>query len=168
MTEYKNCPCCSGKQFADCCQKIVAGTKIASTPLELMRSRYTAHVCKNMAHIVRTMSGESLKLFDKEKTEEEWFEQCQWTKLEVIDVSEVDSNSKQGIVEFKAYCNFNSKEEILHERSKFLKINNQWYYISGQKKNALIQITDKVGRNDSCPCGSGKKYKKCCAVSTSD
>jgi len=23
---------------------------------------------------------------------------------------------------------------------------------------------DKVGRNDSCPCGSGKKYKKCCGV----
>ncbi|MFA7705765.1 MAG: SEC-C metal-binding domain-containing protein [Candidatus Omnitrophota bacterium] len=21
----------------------------------------------------------------------------------------------------------------------------------------------KVGRNDPCPCGSGKKYKKCCA-----
>ncbi len=21
---------------------------------------------------------------------------------------------------------------------------------------------DKVGRNDACPCGSGKKYKKCC------
>jgi len=20
----------------------------------------------------------------------------------------------------------------------------------------------KIGRNDSCPCGSGKKYKKCC------
>ena len=22
--------------------------------------------------------------------------------------------------------------------------------------------TTKIGRNDSCPCGSGKKYKKCC------
>jgi uncharacterized protein YecA (UPF0149 family) len=22
----------------------------------------------------------------------------------------------------------------------------------------------KVGRNDPCPCGSGKKYKKCCGV----
>jgi preprotein translocase subunit SecA len=22
----------------------------------------------------------------------------------------------------------------------------------------------KVGRNDLCPCGSGKKYKKCCGV----
>ena len=30
-----------------------------------------------------------------------------------------------------------------------------------------VQITfhrtvPKVGRNDDCPCGSGKKYKKCC------
>ncbi|MEI2664741.1 SEC-C metal-binding domain-containing protein [Rossellomorea sp. LJF3] len=25
-----------------------------------------------------------------------------------------------------------------------------------------VQIGDKVGRNDPCPCGSGKKYKKCC------
>ena len=24
------------------------------------------------------------------------------------------------------------------------------------------RIQPKVGRNDSCPCGSGKKYKKCC------
>nr|WP_243864209.1 SEC-C metal-binding domain-containing protein [Alkalibacillus almallahensis] len=23
-------------------------------------------------------------------------------------------------------------------------------------------MSDKVGRNDPCPCGSGKKYKKCC------
>lgn len=166
MTEYKDCPCCSGKQFADCCQGIINGTRNASTPLELMRSRYTAHVCKNMAHIVRTMSGKSLKLFDKEKTEEEWFEQCQWTKLEVLEVSEVTSGSKQGIVEFKAYCSFKGKEEILHERSKFLKINNKWYYVSAQKKSALIQTADKIGRNDVCRCGSGKKYKKCCAVNS--
>jgi hypothetical protein len=25
----------------------------------------------------------------------------------------------------------------------------------------------KAGRNDSCPCGSGKKYKKCCALTSS-
>ena len=24
----------------------------------------------------------------------------------------------------------------------------------------------KIGRNDACPCGSGKKYKLCCAAST--
>jgi preprotein translocase subunit SecA len=30
-----------------------------------------------------------------------------------------------------------------------------------QKTNAPIRVEKKVGRNDSCPCGSGKKYKNC-------
>jgi len=28
------------------------------------------------------------------------------------------------------------------------------------------RTTSKVGRNDPCPCGSGKKYKKCCGGAT--
>ena len=31
-----------------------------------------------------------------------------------------------------------------------------------QKKSGTIVKEQKVGRNDPCPCGSGKKYKKCC------
>ena len=31
-----------------------------------------------------------------------------------------------------------------------------------EKKSSPIINKDKVGRNDPCPCGSGKKYKKCC------
>jgi len=27
---------------------------------------------------------------------------------------------------------------------------------------SFLGTSKKVGRNDSCPCGSGKKYKKCC------
>ena len=30
------------------------------------------------------------------------------------------------------------------------------------KKSKTIVKEEKIGRNDSCPCGSGKKYKKCC------
>lgn len=26
----------------------------------------------------------------------------------------------------------------------------------------VVRDTPKIGRNDQCPCGSGKKYKKCC------
>jgi hypothetical protein len=34
-----------------------------------------------------------------------------------------------------------------------------------EQKNSSTVIKDKkVGRNDPCPCGSGKKYKKCCGV----
>ena len=34
---------------------------------------------------------------------------------------------------------------------------------SGQVQQ-VVRAADKVGRNDPCPCGSGKKYKKCCGV----
>jgi SWIM/SEC-C metal-binding protein len=51
-----------------------------------------------------------------------------------------------------------------------------WHYIIGIEPDNPEDISDlekavnppkpvlseKVGRNDSCPCGSGKKYKKCC------
>lgn len=30
------------------------------------------------------------------------------------------------------------------------------------KESKIVRNTEKVGRNDLCPCGSGKKYKKCC------
>ena len=31
-----------------------------------------------------------------------------------------------------------------------------------QKESTTIRKGKKIGRNDPCPCGSGKKYKKCC------
>ncbi len=34
----------------------------------------------------------------------------------------------------------------------------------GVKRPALKRAAEKVGRNDPCPCGSGKKYKKCCGA----
>jgi preprotein translocase subunit SecA len=32
----------------------------------------------------------------------------------------------------------------------------------GHEKPAAYNAQPRVGRNDPCPCGSGKKYKKCC------
>jgi preprotein translocase subunit SecA len=34
-----------------------------------------------------------------------------------------------------------------------------------QKVETIVRDIPKVGRNDPCPCGSGKKYKKCCGKS---
>jgi SWIM/SEC-C metal-binding protein len=53
-----------------------------------------------------------------------------------------------------------------------------WHYIIGFEPDKPEDISDlekmlnptktavshKVGRNDPCPCGSGKKYKKCCGA----
>ncbi len=38
-------------------------------------------------------------------------------------------------------------------------------YISQKKSHTVIRNEAKIGRNDPCPCGSGKKYKKCCGAS---
>ncbi|MBQ8475114.1 MAG: preprotein translocase subunit SecA [Clostridia bacterium] len=35
-----------------------------------------------------------------------------------------------------------------------------------KKKPVVKKASEKVGRNDPCPCGSGKKYKKCCGAGT--
>jgi len=34
--------------------------------------------------------------------------------------------------------------------------------IEGRATTETLRAEPKVGRNDPCPCGSGKKYKKCC------
>jgi len=34
-----------------------------------------------------------------------------------------------------------------------------------QPVQQVVRGTAKIGRNDPCPCGSGKKYKKCCGAS---
>ena len=33
---------------------------------------------------------------------------------------------------------------------------------SAMKTTTVVRTTPKIGRNDPCPCGSGKKYKNCC------
>jgi preprotein translocase subunit SecA len=37
-------------------------------------------------------------------------------------------------------------------------------YSGAELKARPVQVAPKVGRNDPCPCGSGKKYKKCCGI----
>ena len=39
------------------------------------------------------------------------------------------------------------------------------YYTEQKKSHTIIRNEAKVGRNEPCPCGSGKKYKKCCGAS---
>ncbi|MDA8155725.1 MAG: preprotein translocase subunit SecA [Actinomycetota bacterium] len=43
--------------------------------------------------------------------------------------------------------------------------NRNIIYNRGDGTDQTVRKDKKVGRNDPCPCGSGKKYKKCCGVS---
>ena len=46
----------------------------------------------------------------------------------------------------------------------FTKEEQKQFYTEQKKSHTIVRNEDKIGRNDPCPCGSGKKYKKCCSL----
>ncbi|MBQ9980827.1 MAG: preprotein translocase subunit SecA [Oscillospiraceae bacterium] len=53
-------------------------------------------------------------------------------------------------------------EEV--KRQEVAKVTGASGATDGSVKRQPVKNTNKVGRNDPCPCGSGKKYKKCCGM----
>jgi len=58
------------------------------------------------------------------------------------------------------------KELQMHTQKSFIPQPNETQEEPNQKesKSTPILNENKIGRNDACPCGSGKKYKKCCGA----
>jgi uncharacterized protein YecA (UPF0149 family) len=50
------------------------------------------------------------------------------------------------------------------EVEKWMQKNQDLFIQPSQKIETYRREKPKVGRNDPCPCGSGKKYKKCCGA----
>jgi SEC-C motif-containing protein len=63
-------------------------------------------------------------------------------------------------VELKAYYQIDNQYYVMHELSDFELVDNQWFYTSGTMLDGTGEV--KPQRNTPCPCGSGKKFKKCC------
>ena len=155
------CPCCSGKKYTECCKEVIKNEN-APTAIRLMRSRYTAYSQANWEYLYKTTHVRTRGEFEKNDMNE-WLKDNEWTKLEIVSQEHGNINDNQGIVEFKAYYKTKSgKTEILHERSNFVKENGKWFYVDGILNPPKVNLMQKVSRNDPCPCGSGKKHKKCC------
>jgi SEC-C motif-containing protein len=152
-----NCYCFSGKNYRDCCQPYIEETKQADNAEQLMRSRYTAYKLNKGAYILATYASEAQQQHSLEDIQQ-WAEQCQWLKLEVI--SQDLNDAQQQFVEFKAYYIYQQQLMLLHELSRFCRENNQWRYLDGEIK--ADKLLEKLSRNQACPCGSKLKYKRCC------
>ncbi|MBD3247870.1 preprotein translocase subunit SecA [Candidatus Falkowbacteria bacterium] len=83
----------------------------------------------------------------------------------LIDNQVVYSIYKLGMIEEEAAMGFQSPN-LLERASNFSGAAKTMGEKAGATENIKIKAKDadgnKVGRNDPCPCGSGKKYKKCC------
>ena len=157
------CPCGSGKLAAECCEPILSGTRPAATAEELMRARYAAYASGNIDFLFASSGPDVQAEFDADSSRR-WAEGSTWQGMEVLATEKGGEGDDEGIVEFIARYNVNGTDFEHHERSLFQRIKGEWKFIDGVlvKPQPITREAPKVGRNDPCPCGSGKKYKKCC------
>lgn len=158
-----HCPCSSQKDYTECCEPILKGEP-AKTAEQLMRARYTAYTQVDMDFIKSTHDPTTIKKTNMEENRL-WAEQTSWTGLDIVSTEQGLEDDNWGKVEFKAHYKTKSESGSHHEVSEFNKKKGQWYFTEGKQPESfqIVNTGPKVGRNDPCPCGSGKKYKKCCA-----
>lgn len=140
------CICGNDIGFEACCKKFIDGKEEAKTAIELMRSRYSAYVLKNGQYLYDTCSKNLQDIDDIEAINRSTIE---WIGLKIESFSDFE-------VIFRAFYKDNGKIEAMKEHSYFIREKGCWKYDRGEMLDA------KIERNESCPCQSGKKYKKCC------
>ncbi len=157
------CPCESGKSFKKCCEPFITGVKHAETAEQLMRARYTAYTQVEMDFIEKTHDPKTRDETDMEANRK-WAESTKWTGLEILETKQGGVDDEVGTVAFKAMFVTDEGLQEHQELSLFRKQDGNWYFVdaSDPTKQPVVRSEPKVGRNDPCPCGSGKKYKKCC------
>lgn len=144
------CPCKSGETLPKCCAPYHEG-KAALTAEILMRSRYSAFVLGLSEYIWQTWHPDTrpdLELLGGVN--------LKWINLEILSKEAGLEQDQQGKVRFAASYVSSNKGKTLDENSVFVKEDNVWLYVDGD-----CTVVD-ISRNDSCPCGSELKFKRCC------
>ncbi len=154
------CLCGSTLPYQTCCKLYHSGEKFPATAEQLMRSRFSAYARHDSDYLRLTWDAHKRpKHIDFSK------ETVQWLRLEIIATKKGGAKDERGIVEFKAFYSLAGQEAVMQEISRFKKIANRWFYVDGVVKsvaNTANQATSQ-NRNALCDCGSGKKFKRCCA-----
>jgi len=149
------CPCGTGKKYRACCAPFLSGHREARTAEQLMRSRFTANVLGNGEYLVRTWHPDT-------RPPGAITDFAGWYRLEILATAKGQAGDALGEVEFRAWYRQDGAVGLLHERSRFVRVEGKWRYLDGRIMPAPQPQPGRVGRNSPCPCGSGKKYKRCC------
>lgn len=157
------CPCGSGVESISCCLPIIEGKSLALTPEALMRARYTAHVTKQYDFLSESSHPEFRDDTDPEQIAE-WSSLMAWQSLEIMATKDGGEGDETGEVSFCAHYTVSDQPQELREDAFFRKEGDRWFYVEGTVfgKEPVRREGPKMGRNDACSCGSGKKFKKCC------
>ena len=130
-----------------------------------MRARYSAYALGSIDYLYKTSGTKIRKEFDAEGSKR-WSSSAEWTGLDVVSKEGGGPDDEKGVVEFVAHYTVKGTAFEHHEVANFAKVDGEWRFIDGKiiGPPPVRREEPKVGRNDPCPCGSGKKYKKCCGA----
>lgn len=161
----EECPCGTGRDYEECCGRYLGGEAWPETAEALMRARYTAYARANVDFIEKSTHPKARGEFDRAGTLQ-WAAGSDWTGLEILEVEGGGTDAEQGSVDFVAH--YRRKGETIHhqEVAEFARDHGRWHFVDGRPPavEQFIRDAPKVGRNEPCPCGSGKKYKRCCGA----
>ncbi len=118
-----------------------------------MRSRYSAYALAESAYLLETWHP------DFRPRQLDLDARIHWISLEII-CSE--QQEQRALVEFEASLLLHGEVSAMRERSNFVFHQGRWLYTDGEPLAARFAPW-KPGRNQNCPCGSGRKFKRCCA-----
>jgi len=157
------CPCGSGRLLIECCEPYIEGSAQAPTAEALMRARYTAHTRADMDFLVASHAEETRGEIDVELTRR-WAARCEWLGLEITATEGGQAGDTEGVVEFIAHYRDREERRQHRERALFDFLDGRWVYRDAEAPEieTARRQQPKIGRNEPCPCGSGRKYKKCC------
>lgn len=156
------CPCTSGKTFAQCCSPYLERAEKAPTAESLMRARYSAFATGKIDFVTDSLHPEFRQDYNEEETAK-WSKESKWPGLKVLKTVGGTEKDETGQVEFVADYEVAGKVYHHHEKAEFRRLKGDWYFVDGKLvRDPIKNEGPKVGRNDPCPCGSGKKHKKCC------
>jgi len=160
----ETCPCGSNQPYSQCCEPLIRGKKAAQTPEALMRARYSAYAKTEVDFIIATTHPDKREGLLTEGIRR-WSERSTWHGLEII-ATDVGTDDLTGSVEFIAHYTEKSTKKKHHELAQFDRVEGTWFFSDGVPvtPKQFVRPQPKVGRNESCPCGSGKKFKKCCSL----
>ena len=159
-----SCPCGSQVAYETCCRPLIKGEQPALTAEQLMRARYSAFVKKELEFIFISLHPGYRSDYDEQSTRA-WAESAEWQGIKIVKTIAGGPEDGEGQVEFVAsYVEKGNKQEH-HELSAFKKEKGVWYFTSGKTMpKPVVRVAPKIGRNDPCSCGSGRKFKKCCGA----
>lgn len=124
-----------------------------------MRSRYTAFQLRDTDYLRASWDPVEVK---RQKLDFEGDSRT-WSRLEIVSTLGGGESDQRGVVEFKAQFELGEDTYLIHEVSRFHRFEGRWVYLDGTMAyHGKIAHQGKPLSNAPCPCGSGKKYKKCC------